>query len=224
MDERAFYHHGMLALQDAAGGRELADLLQQKVRRDAFTDDDRAFIEAAGFFFIATSYDDRPDCSFKAGEPGFVRVTGPNTLEFPDYDGNLMFRTLGNIAMNPNVGLLFIRFGPGPKRVRINGHATLVSEPGRLASHHGAKAVIEVACADIYPNCPRYIPDVSGSPDLPGGKLSAYVPRPGHTPPIPEWKTYPFVTPLLPDTDPHKREIIATRPPTPTPASRTEEP
>ena len=130
MDERPFYHDGMLGLQEAAGGRALAEMLQQKVRRDRFTDEDRAFIEAVGFFFIATSYGDHPDCSFKAGDPGFVRITGPSMLEFPDYDGNLMFRTLGNIALNPNIGMLFIRFGPAPKRLRVNGRATLVGEPG----------------------------------------------------------------------------------------------
>ena len=205
MDEQSFYHDGMLTLQRAAGGRELADMLQRQVRRDAFTDEDIAFIQSAGFFFIATSFADRPDCSFKAGDPGFVRITGPSTLEFPDYDGNLMFRTLGNIAANPNVGLLFIRFGPAPKRIRVNGRATLVGEPARVAAHHGAKALIEVACTDIFPNCPRYIPDLSAD------AVSAYVPRPGHTPPIPEWKTYPFVTPLLPETDPHKHEIATRR-------------
>ena len=103
-----------------------------------------------------------------------------------------MFRTLGNSAANPNVGLLFIRFGPAPKRIRVNGRATLVGEPARVVAHHGAKALIEVACTDIFRNCPRYIPDLSAD------AVSAYVPRPGHTPPIPEWKTYPFVTPLLP--------------------------
>jgi predicted pyridoxine 5'-phosphate oxidase superfamily flavin-nucleotide-binding protein len=203
MGGRDFYHEGMLALQEAAGGRRLSDMLQDNVRHDAFSDEDRAFVAASSFFFIASSYRDRPDCSFKAGDPGFVRITGPSTLEFPDYDGNLMFRTLGNVTMNPNVGLLFISFGEAPKRIRINGRASLVTDPARVAAHHGAKALVEVACVDIYPNCPRYIPDLAA------GTPSAYVPRAGHTPPIPEWKTYPFVTPLLPDTDPHKAEVQA---------------
>lgn len=203
MAERGFYHDGMVALQDAAGGRGLADLLRDKVRHDAFADDDRAFIAECGFFFIATSFADRPDCSFKAGEPGFVRVTGPSRLEFPDYDGNLMFRTLGNISSNPNVALLFLRFGPEPKRMRINGRAALVSDPARVAAHHGARVLVEVTCTDIYPNCPRYIPD------LQGGEPSPYLPRASHTPPVPDWKRYPFVTPHLPDTDPQKAEALA---------------
>ena len=114
-----------------------------------------------------------------------------------------MFCTLGNITMNPNVALLSVSFGLAPKRVRINGRASIVAEPARVAAHHGAKTLVEIACIDIYPNCPRCIPDLST------GALSAYVPRPGHTPPIPEWKAYPFVTPLLPDTDPHKGEVLA---------------
>ena len=75
-----------------------------------FTDDDKAFIEGASYLFIATAdAEGRPDCSFKGGMPGFVRLTGPSELAFPDYDGNGMFKSLGNLmVVNPNIGLLFI--------------------------------------------------------------------------------------------------------------------
>ena len=77
--------------------------------REAFTESDRAFIEGAGFFFLATAdTDGRPDCSFKGGLPGFVAVTGPSEIAFADYDGNGMFKSLGNLLVNPWVGLLFI--------------------------------------------------------------------------------------------------------------------
>ena len=91
-----------------------------------FTDDDKAFIEGAVYFFVATAdAEGRPDCSFKGGMPGFVRVTGPSELAFPDYDGNGMFKSLGNLAVNPNVGLLFIALHDKPKRLRINGSAVV---------------------------------------------------------------------------------------------------
>jgi predicted pyridoxine 5'-phosphate oxidase superfamily flavin-nucleotide-binding protein len=200
MTDRPFYHDGMVELQENAGGRRVAEFLAANVRHPAFTEEDKAFVEAAGFFLIATSFNDVPDCSFKGGNPGFVKVTGQNTLEFPDYDGNLMFRTLGNIAKNPNVALLFIAIGADPKRLRINGQAAIFREPERLSKHTGAQAVIEVVCLDLFPNCPRYIPDTGA------GLQSIYNPREGVTAPVPDWKNFPEIAPLLPDGDRQRRE------------------
>lgn len=205
MPRKPFYHAGMTELQESADGRPIAELLETVIRHDAFTDDEKAFIEGAGFFFIATSFDDRPDCSFKGGDPGFVKVTGPGTLEFPDYDGNLMFRTLGNVSKNPNVALLFIAFGSAPKRLRVLGRARICRESERLSAFAGAKAVIEVECGDLFPNCPRYIPDLGV------GVASVYNPRSGTVSPIPEWKTFPQVTPLLPEGDVHRERILVER-------------
>src|SRR5205085_6087611 len=97
-----------------------------------------------------------PDCSHKGGDPGFVRVVGPDTLEFPSYDGNGQFRSLGNVQANPAVGLLFIDF-ESPKRLRVNGRATLLDDAEALARHHGAQLVVRVRADRIFPNCPRYI-------------------------------------------------------------------
>ena len=77
------YHAGNRELQDAFGSRALADRLEEKVRRDRFTDDDAAFVAGLGFFFLATAdAQGRPDCSFKGGPPGFVRVAAPDLLLF----------------------------------------------------------------------------------------------------------------------------------------------
>ncbi len=205
MPTRPFYHSGMVELQETAAGRPIAEMLETNIRHESFTEDDEAFIAAAGFFFIATCFDDIPDCSFKGGDPGFVRITGPKTLEFPDYDGNLMFRTLGNVSKNPHVALLFISFGQAPKRLRLNGIATIHRTPERLSAHAGAQAVIEVECVDLFPNCPRYIPDLGT------GVGSIYNPRPGAEPPVPEWKALPQVTQLLPESDLHRARILAER-------------
>ena len=118
------YHEGNRRLQDEFESRKIADRLDE-LARTVFSSDDRAFIESRAFFFIATAdAEGRPDCSHKGGMPGFVRVSGPNELVFPDYDGNGMFKTLGNIASNPHVGLLFIDFEK-PRRLRVNGTATI---------------------------------------------------------------------------------------------------
>ena len=75
------YHDGNRELQDAFDSRRIADRLEEKITRSAFTSDDIAFIESRSFFFIATAdADGRPDCSFKGGMPGFVRVSGPSEI------------------------------------------------------------------------------------------------------------------------------------------------
>jgi predicted pyridoxine 5'-phosphate oxidase superfamily flavin-nucleotide-binding protein len=201
MSRQPFYHEGMRELQDRFDGRRVADALEKHRRHDAFWDSDRELIESAPFFFIATSWGDYVDCSIKSGDPGFVKIVGDNVIEFPEYDGNSMYRTLGNIARNPNVGLLFLRFDGKSLRVRINGRASIVDEPDALARHHGAKLVVRVEC-ELYPNCPRYLPQ------LEQGLPSPYVPRPGQgTPPAPEWKRRDYLRNLLPAGDPHRESI-----------------
>src|SRR5260370_25921560 len=121
------YHDGNRRLQDEFESRPIADRLEEKLTRTAFTDDDKAFIESVPFFFLATAdAQGHPDCSFKGGPPGFVRIAAPDLLVWPDYDGNGMFKSLGNIRANPNVGLLFLAMGEAPKRVRVNGTAQVV--------------------------------------------------------------------------------------------------
>src|SRR5580698_5730571 len=139
MESRPFYHDGMRALQDRFDGRRVADRLAAHRRRSDFWDDDRRMIEEASFFFIATSFGDYVDCSMRAGAPGFIRIVGPGALEFPEYDGNSMYRTMGNISRNPNVGLLFVKFDGQSLRVRINGQAAILDDPETLARHHAAK-------------------------------------------------------------------------------------
>lgn len=171
------YHDKMRELQDRFDSRRLADSLAEQLSRKAFTDEDRAFIESRMMFFLATAdAEGRPDCSYKGGMPGFVRVTGPSELTFPSYDGNGMFRTLGNILANPAVGLLFLDFEK-PRRLRVNGRATVSEEP-----HADAKLVVRVRAEAIFPNCPRYLHRMQMV------EPSVYAPRPGHTPPEPGWK------------------------------------
>ena len=71
-----FYHSGMRELQDRYEGRAVPDRLAANRMRDKFNDEDREFIETSPFFFLATATQDSVDCSFKGGEPGFVRVVG----------------------------------------------------------------------------------------------------------------------------------------------------
>src|ERR1700694_48850 len=125
MTDSTMYHEGNRRLQDQFDSRRISDRLE-KFTRIQFTPDDRAFIESSPYFFLATAdAEGRPDCSFKGGISGFVRVTGPSELAFPDCDGNGMFKSLGNLIVNPQVGLLFIGLHDKPRRLRVNGTATL---------------------------------------------------------------------------------------------------
>jgi predicted pyridoxine 5'-phosphate oxidase superfamily flavin-nucleotide-binding protein len=98
-------------LQDRFDTRRLADRIEARIVHDRIDDGDRAFIEARDMFFIATTDEEgQPQCSYKGGEPGFVRVLDDTTIAFPIYDGNGMYLTAGNLVGTKNVGLLFIDF------------------------------------------------------------------------------------------------------------------
>jgi hypothetical protein len=94
------YHEGSRQLQDRFDTRRLADRLQQVKVHDRFTDEDRQFVERMDMFFLATTdADGKPTCSYKGGDPGFMRVIDERTLAFPNYDGNGMYLSMGNIAV-----------------------------------------------------------------------------------------------------------------------------
>jgi uncharacterized protein len=187
------YHAGNRALQDAFGSRALADRLDEKLRRDRFNDEDAAFIGSLGFFFIATAdADGRPDCSFKGGPPGFARVAAPDLLVFPDYDGNGMFKSLGNLGANPHVGLLFIAMGEAPKRLRVNGTAQVVGDDPLMAGIPGAQLLVKVTPVDIFPNCPRYVPNMTLV------EPSAYLPAADAPPLEPKWKSFALFSDVVP--------------------------
>ena len=192
MADDPIYHEGMRQLQDARDTRRIADRLAEVTLRRAFTPEDRQFIERAAMVFVATAdAEGQPDCSYKGGMPGFVRVVDDTTLAFPDYDGNGMYRTWGNVLVNPHVGLLFIDF-ENPKRIRVNGTATISGDDPLIDTFEGAAFVVRVAAHAIFPNCPRYIPDPAAV------KASPYIPN-ADTPPVePKWKSMDMFKDVVP--------------------------
>jgi predicted pyridoxine 5'-phosphate oxidase superfamily flavin-nucleotide-binding protein len=189
----SFYHDGQRAIQARFNSAPLADRLEEKLHRTAFSEADKAFIEGVSFCFIATAdAEGRPDCSHKGGAPGFVRVLEPSVLAFPDYDGNGMFRSLGNISVNPAVGLLFMTMNDAPKRLRVNGRARVAFDDPLMPSFAGAQALIRVQVEHIFPNCPRYVADISS------GAPSQYAPKDGVAPIEPAWKGFPDFKDVVP--------------------------
>jgi len=187
-----FYNDGNRRLQDAFETRRLADRLESVTLRDTIDADDRAFIESMDMFFLATADDHgRPDCSYKGGEPGFVRVLDEHTIAFPSYDGNGMFKSFGNVLVNSEVGLLFISF-ERQKRLRLNGTASIDPDDPLLGTWPGAMLVVRVRAREVFPNCPRYIHRMQLV------ERSRYVPVAGEDAPIPEWKTREWARDVLP--------------------------
>jgi uncharacterized protein len=190
------YHQGARSLQDRFDTRRLADRIEQTLARVAFTEDDKAFIERMPMFFLASAdADGCPDVSYKGGRPGFVRVLDECTLAFPSYDGNGMFRSLGNVQVNPAVAMLFIDFAR-PSRLRVLGQASIDPDDPLMESYPGAQLVVRVRARRIFPNCPRYIHRMTVM------ELSEYAPAEGHVPPVPAWKRFEVFRDVLPRGDP----------------------
>jgi uncharacterized protein len=195
MSGQGMYHDGMRKLQDLRETRPLADRLEQVTSRTAFTEEDKAFIASRAMLFVATADAvGQPECSYKGGMPGFVRVIDERTLAFPDYDGNGMYRSWGNVLVNPAVALLFLDFET-PRRIRVNGTAHISADDPLLAESAGAIFIIRVTASRIFPNCPRYVHRMQLM------EYSTYTPKPDHVPPVPAWKTFDAFKDALPARD-----------------------
>jgi len=190
-----FYSDAHRALQDRFDTRRLADRLVEVIVTDTFTDAHRTMVARASFFMLATAdADGWPDVSYKGGQPGFVRIFDDGrTIAFPSYDGNGMYRSMGNIAASSKVGMLFIDF-ERPKRLRVNGVASLHDDAEMLALFPGAELVVAVAAEKIFDNCPRYVHTMTMT------QISEYAPSATHVPPEPEWKQRADFQPYLPRT------------------------
>jgi uncharacterized protein len=198
-----FYNEGNRRLQDAFDTRRLADRLESVTLHDAIDEDDRAFIESMDMLFLATADEQgRPECSYKGGARGFVRVLDERTIAFPAYDGNGMFKSFGNVLVNPEVGLLFISF-ERQRRLRLNGTASIDPDDPLIGSWPGATLVVRVRAREVFPNCPRYIHRMELV------EHSRYVPEAGIEPPVPEWKTRDWARDVLPASDQASRASVS---------------
>lgn len=189
------FHDGNRHWQDRFDTRELADRLAGRAS-DQIGTQDREFIEQADMFFLATcDHRGLPTCSYKGGDPGFVRVLDEHWLAFPNYDGNGKYQSMGNLLKNPNVGMLFIDF-PGQRRLRLQGIATVQEDDELLQEYPEAQFIVRVQATEVYKNCPRYVHNYQLA------ERSSYVPRSGQNTPIPDWKKQGELTDVLPKNDP----------------------
>ena len=188
------YGVGARALQDEFDSRRLADRLAEVTLHGELDAGDIALVADQAAVWVSTvDADGWPDVSYKGGEPGFVRVVSPGELRIPIFNGNGMWRTLGNIRDNGRVALLFVD-QQRPWRMRVHGTGTVLTEEDSVAAFTEAEAVLVIRVARVFPNCGRYIHQ--------NGEISAYVPRAGQVTPIPDWKRLPVLNEVLPASDP----------------------
>ncbi|UKP01055.1 pyridoxamine 5'-phosphate oxidase family protein [Nostoc sp. UHCC 0870] len=116
---------------------------------DSLSDTNQLWITQADTFFIASYHPESgADASHRGGFPGFIQVVNSNQLVFPDYSGNNMFQTFGNLNVNPKAGLLFIDFEKG-HTLQITGKAQVIWDVARLTEFAGAQRLVEFAIEQV---------------------------------------------------------------------------
>jgi hypothetical protein len=190
------FHEAQRRLQDSFDTRRLADRIEERLVHDFIDEHDAEFITARDMFFLATvDPDGRPNCSYKGGDPGFVRVVDQRTLAFPNYDGNGMYLSMGNAVATGEVGMLFIDF-ERRNRMRVNGSASIDQNDALMADYPLAQFIVRVRVREVFPNCPRYIHRYQLV------ERSRFVPKKSGRPPVPDWKRSDWACDVLPENDP----------------------
>jgi predicted pyridoxine 5'-phosphate oxidase superfamily flavin-nucleotide-binding protein len=161
-------------LQELYGTRARAEAFYQKQVLSYLNPQMRTFIARQEMFFLATA-DGHGECdvSFRAGEAGFVHVLNEKVLVYPEYRGNGVMASLGNIAENPHAGLLFLDFLRDKVGLHVNGAARILSNEELLASHDLSAALraeiaetggrrperwVQVIVEEAYIHCSKHIP------------------------------------------------------------------
>lgn len=119
-------------------------------RGSSLTSSQQAWIAAADTFFIASGHrgeGENPafgmDASHRGGDPGFIRLIGDRRLVFPDYAGNKHFNTIGNLVLDPRIGLLFVDFESG-SLLQLTGRASIDWDSDAVAGFPGARRLVAV--------------------------------------------------------------------------------
>jgi uncharacterized protein len=158
-------------VQQVMGTSDRAARFYRDQMLDHLNSEMRAFIARQEMLFIATA-DDRGECdsSFRAGPPGFVHVIDDRTLAFPEYRGNGVFASAGNIAQNPHIGLMFLDFQRDRIGLHVNGRVKIM-EDDRLRAHvrnlplpqvpgQRAQMWLLVQVEEAYIHCRKHIPQL----------------------------------------------------------------
>ncbi len=190
-----FYTDAQRKLQTENGNAKLSVAVVHAIVRDELEDIHTEYIESRDYFFLSTvTADGEPTVSYKGGSPGFVKVQGASSLIFPNYDGNGMWLSMGNIEEAAQVGMLFMDFVT-PWRIRVQGKASLSKNPELMAHFPGCNMVVQVDVTRVFQNCARYIHKHTRV------STSEYVPNEAGVQPFPAWKRIDKIQDFLHEND-----------------------
>ncbi len=161
-------------LQESYGTQSRAQGFYNNQMLDHLNPQMQEFVSQQSMVFVATS-DSRGecDCSFRAGSRGFVKVLGERTLAYPEYRGNGVWGSLGNIRENPHIGLVFIDFFQSTIGLHINGKAKIIEnenlvedsevsqtlkEEIQIAGGRKPERWVFVEVEEAYIHCSKHIP------------------------------------------------------------------
>ncbi|WP_086159654.1 pyridoxamine 5'-phosphate oxidase family protein [Streptomyces marincola] len=162
---------GERALQRRLGTERRAERFYDEQVLDHLNERMREFVARQEMFFLATS-DARGECdnTFRAGPPGFLHVLDPGALAFPEYRGNGVHASLGNITENPHAGLLLMDFDRARIGLHINGRARVVTDAELRAEHpelptdtipgRRAELWVRIEVEEAYIHCAKHIPQL----------------------------------------------------------------
>ena len=183
------------ALQDQFDTRRIADRIEMLAAKTELDEQSSGFIASRDMFFLSTvNSQGQPTVSYKGGEAGFVRVIDTKTIAFPSYDGNGMYLSMGNAALNGLVGLLFIDFET-PHRLRVQGTASVSAQDPLMEEYKDAEMIVRVDVSDVWINCPRYVHSYKRVAQ------SRYAPTAACETPLAEWKRIDIIQDALPGKD-----------------------
>lgn len=192
-----FYGENHRAWQDHFETRRLADRLKDANVKRQIGAADAAFLAHQNMFFLATvDANGQPNCSYKGGARGFVKVIDEKTLAFPNYDGNGMYLSVGNMTDNARVSLLFVDF-ERQARLRILGSASVRANDKLLDAYPGADLVVRIKVTALFANCPRYMHKMRLLEEL------SFVPSPHGEAPAAAWKSLSEFADVLREEDRH---------------------
>lgn len=195
----SLYGDSHRALHEQFDSQRMAALLET-MDTDEVQPQHKAFIESRDMFWLATvDTEGRPQCQYKGGAPGFIRVIDPKTVVFPSYDGNGRYHSMGNISGTGQVGLLFLDF-ESPNRLRLQGEATVSADDPLLAEYKDAELIVRIKVTHVIINCPRYIHRMKRV------EQSQTVPVADKPTPFAQWKRIDAVQEALPAKDQGRAE------------------
>jgi uncharacterized protein len=162
-------------LQQRYGTQDRADRFYEQQVLDYLNENMRDFVARQEMLFVATA-DKSGECdnTFRAGPPGFIQVLDKRNLAYPEYRGNGVMASLGNISENANVGLLMVDFFKDVIGLHVNGSARIVEDPEMRRAHpdiaidpapgRRPERWVQVSVHEAYIHCSKHIPRLARVP------------------------------------------------------------